>query len=190
MNWYDYKHQLNNMGDHPTKESLDGIVISLVDHEHWQVREAALEKLRHNNQDGRYTDRINAFFGISKGRVVLPIEVGVGAINCCGYNSDFYRIGLTAYQIQALDLQKISDTVIDTNEARALMDKSDKGVMEIRDNKELTVEYGGRKIMTSPYNLLGKMRDILNIGDHQIVISSYLAEELSIREGVRIKLEK
>lgn len=125
-------------------------------------------------------------FGKSWEKLPLPIEAIIAAIDSDGYNSELYRIGLSAMQITNLDLLMMQpEKIIDESKLITLMEKCKRGLLDGNEYEGLIIEYENRQIRAKPYNAHGLKKGINGCG---VRISSILAEELNLSLGDRVKL--
>lgn len=122
-------------------------------------------------------------FGRGWEKINQPAEGIVAAIDADGYNSELYRVGLSAMQMENLDIGRKSKplnskTLINTIKA------NEKGLLDGQNYGDLNVEFNGQEKSAQVYNAFG----MKSIGGCGVRISSILAEDLGLKLEDRVKI--
>lgn len=122
-------------------------------------------------------------FGNGWGRIKQPAKGIVAAIDDDGYNVELYRIGLSAMQIDNLEVERRSKPLNGQTLMKAVK-ANEKGLLDGQDYGELIVKFKGQKKYAQVYNAFG-MRVIGGCG---VRVSSTLAEDLGLKLEDKVRL--
>lgn len=118
-------------------------------------------------------------------KINQPAQGIVAAIDHDRYNTELYRVGLSAMQLRNLDIERRSEP-LNTQTLIQSIRALDKGLLDSQNYGKLFVQSGEIKKTAQIYNASG-MRAIGGCG---IRISSILAEDLELKIGDIISLRK
>lgn len=114
-----------------------------------------------------------------------PIRAFVGAIDSDGYNSELYRVGLSAMQLCNLGIERLSPPLNKESLMRVIK-SNQKGLLDGQMYDDVCLEYMGRSVNAQVYNAFGER----GFRGNRIRVSSMLAEELKLSLFDKVLLRK
>jgi len=124
-------------------------------------------------------------FGQTWYKLEQPVEAVVASIDDDGYNSEIYRVGLSAVQMRNLDIDRRSEP-ISKKDILKVVGANSKGLLDGQDFGNLNVGYDGKMISAQVYNAFGER----SLGGCGIRISSILADDLKLKLEDKVSLSK
>lgn len=111
-------------------------------------------------------------FGQEWRQLDLPLNAIIGAIDTDGYNTELYRIGLSAMQMDNLRTERKTDP-LGADTVLKIMHQNKNGLLDGQDFGEVTLSFMEKRASAQVYNAFGSK----SIGGCGVRISSILAED-------------
>lgn len=184
--WRNRKKAVNLLGRFDYRTDILGRIAENDDRE--DIRREARKWLTNREEMIRIYEinQSDSDFGNVWDKLSQPVEAVVAVIDSDGYNTQLPRIGLSAKQMENLQISDKSDKQLDEEDLKKHIKHNKQGWLQDRDFGEVSVASDGKTVNASVYNASGPK----SIGGPGVRISAKLASLLGLEEKDGIYLRK